>query len=60
VRGFADAYGNGNSGSKRDGNCHCDGNAHSYADAYSDSGETVANAAAASINTTAAPLAGIS
>ena len=64
LRGFTDAYGNGNSGSKRDTNCHCDGNAHSYAhansdsnaDAYSNRGETVANAEAASIVTAAAPL----
>ena len=64
MRGFTDAYGNRNRGSKRDTNCHCDGNAHSYAhansdsnaDAYSNRGETVANAAAASIVTAAAPL----
>jgi hypothetical protein len=54
LRRFTDAYG------------HCDGNAHSYAhansdsnaDAYSNRGETVANAASATIVTAAASLAG--
>ena len=56
MRRFTDADGHGNSGSKRDSNCHCDGKAYSDANR----GETVANAASASNNTAAAPLARIS
>ena len=66
LRGFTDADSDGNAHANSHANSDSDGNAHSYAHANSDSnayshtnrGETVADAAAATNITAAAPLAG--